>query len=117
MPNEIIIKIIKGKNAEISILSNGEKIKGVKDFNLKFEDSKLNFSGTRLKTDRNGQYFVEDGVTANEKIDFLNYLNDEFLAYDFMSYQEKHVNFNLYNIYLTSKLNAQNYIKERGCEM
>lgn len=116
--NEIVVKITKDKTAKISITYDGIQIPGVKNFNLNFDGSQLKFSGERLKTDRKNEFFVDDaGNTASEKIDYLNYLDSNFKIFQFTQHQEKTIDFNLHNIFETSKLNAKNYIKERKCKV
>jgi len=99
---------------DINITINNQIIPGVKNFKIDFTNNDLKFIADKLKTDRMGQFFVDEkGETANEEVNMLLYLNELFQNYEIMNSIKKAIDFGLENIRLTSLKNAENVIKER----
>lgn len=101
----------------INLTINDKTIPAIKNFNVDFKDNNLKFMAERLKTDRMGQFFInENGETATEEVNMLFFLNELFQNYEIMNSIKKAIDFGLENIRLTSLKNAENLIKEKQDE-
>jgi len=99
---------------DVNITINDKIIPCIKNFHIDFTDNNLQFKADRLKTDRMGQFFVdENGETAKEEVNMLLYLNELFQNYEIINSIKKAIDFWLENIRLTSMANAKNVINER----
>ena len=100
------------QNVELFI--NGRTIPAVKNFKLEFVDGQAKFEGIRCISDRAGQFVTKDGETVTEPINLLGYLDPYFENLELVKQYQKAIDWDLKNIYMTSMVNAENYIKERG---
>ncbi len=110
------IKVIFQKdknNGDMKIYVNNILMPGIRKFNIDFNGKDLKFMATKLKTDRTGQFYVDENKdTAHEEVNFLNYFDPYYTNKEIVKDFQKIIDFDLHNIYLTSMLNAENYIKE-----
>jgi len=114
---ELTIKLIEDKGKKNIIIEfNGRTIPGVKGIKLNYEEGKVILDGIICKTDRSLQYYVDPETkdTATEKISFLSYFNEDFVAQKTFDDMRKIIDLDLLNIYKTSRFNALKYLEERG---
>lgn len=114
--SEFIIKLTKKENSgNVELFVNGKLLNGIKNFNMNFDGKDVKFEGSRLLTDRSGQFYVDEkGETASENVDLLSFLNDNFFNAEIVRSYQKAIDWDLHNIYMTSMVNAYNFIKEEG---
>lgn len=107
---------MQDNKGNLSFLLDGKVISALFGYNMKF-NARLNvfeFKALRLATDEYGQYFVnEEGETATEEIDLLNFLSDEGTVHEYIVNAKKSVEFKLKNIRDTSQFNARRLVRER----
>lgn len=117
---EIVMEADKG-NGQVKLLVNGHPMPDIFDFEVHFNsrDKTFTFNGQRFKTDKYGQFYVDEETkdTAIEKVNLLNLFDYHILNREYIVRQQKALGWALRNVYMTSMLNAENFIKERGCEI
>lgn len=113
---EIVMEAEKG-NGQVKLMVNGHPMPDVFDFKLHFNnrDKTFEFDGIRFKTDKYGQFFVDEETkdTAMEDVNLLNLFDHHIMNREYVIRQQKEMEWALRNVYMTSMLNAENFIKER----
>jgi len=117
---EIIMDSENGKGS-VQLLCGGKPMPKVVEMNLYFNsrNGEFKFNGKRFKTDKMGQFFVDEETkdTAMEDVNLLNLFNPHIVNREYLIEQQKAMDWALENVLMTSVLNANNLIKERNCEV
>ena len=117
---EIIMDSENGKGS-VQLLCEGQPMPKVVEMSLYFNsrNGEFKFNGKRFKTDRMGQFFVDEETkdTAMEDVNLLNLFNPHIVNREYLIEQQKAMDWALENVLMTSVLNANNLIKERNCEV
>ena len=110
-----------GKEGTVKLLCNGLPMPKVVEMDLFFNSrtGEFTFKGKRFKTDKMGQFFVDEKTkdTAMEDVDLQNLFNPHIMNREYIVEQQKAMDWALENVLMTSVLNANNLIKERNCEV
>jgi len=106
------------KNGSIKLLLNGKPLEKVFAIDMKYNarTNLLEFKGQRFATNKSGQYYVDEKTkdTALEDINLLNLFNPHIMNRELVKEHQQALEMSMLNMYMTSYLNAENLIKERG---
>ena len=116
-----IIMESDSKDGVVKLLYNRQPMPKVFEMDLHFNSrtNEFMFKGKRFKTDKMGQFFVDETTkdTAMEDVNLLNLFNPHIMNREYLIEQQKAMDWALENVLMTSVLNANNLIKERNCEV
>ena len=105
-------------NGDIKLLLNGKPLEKVFAFDVSYNSrtNLLEFKGKRFKTDRAGQYFVDEETkdTALEDVNLINLFNPHIMNRELVKEHQQALEMTMLNVYLTSFHNAEKLIEERG---
>ena len=117
---QITLKVENG-TGDVKLLYNGKPMPKLCEFDMHFNsrNGQLEFKGKRFKTDKYGQFFVDEETkdTAIENINLLNLFNPHIMNRELVVDTQKSLEWAMHNVYMTSMLNARKLIKERNCEV
>lgn len=112
---------VKDNKGIVTLLHNGMPIPDLCGYTLQFNSrsGELIFKGKRFKTDRAGQFMVDEQTkdTAIEEVNLLNIFDPYVMTREKVIAQQKTLEFQVLNIFMTSMLNAEKLIEERNCQL
>ena len=116
---KITIEIeVEGTNGKVELLCNGKLIPFLHQFAMDFDQctGKLNIKGKRFTTDEKGQCMVDPETkdTASEDVNLLAWLDSKYRYREMIRDTLKQIEFCLWNIWETSKINTEKLFEKYG---